>query len=168
MLSHIPNRPIWVKNGLLDVRYKWISHWWLKSSGMWCCATGWEVPMFQTITSLSGSSSLVFGCLTLEDKSTTIIWNVVNYTPNNMVSHPRRLQPLATPLWEPLISPSPCHKDLPFDNLFSPATSTRWCALFYTFLHSCYSTSLVSWRFPQFMFFTLRNRPLLHHTKQQI
>jgi hypothetical protein len=43
-LGYIRNRPIWIKNGQLVVRYEWRSCWWFRYSGMWRCVTGSVIP----------------------------------------------------------------------------------------------------------------------------
>jgi len=73
-----------------------------KSSGVWCCVTGRVVPNIMQDQSASllrskwpkknGYWLLFLDQFSLEHKNTTVIPNAQNYTPDNMVSHPRGLK----------------------------------------------------------------------------
>jgi hypothetical protein len=55
------------------------------------------------VPSPSGSNfqrRILFEC---EDEGLMILWNVLNSAPNSTVSHPRRLESSAAPMWEPQI-----------------------------------------------------------------
>jgi hypothetical protein len=80
--------------------------------GMWHCVTEWVVLSVWRITGPSSLGSKKntgreIGWLTIflwllnsEDEGTVVLWNVDNYLLNKTVSHPRRTEPLTTPISE--------------------------------------------------------------------
>jgi len=63
-----------------------VMHWGSWSSGMWCCIVGWRM--------------FIMYCLTLGNKGTTFLQNVVNHSPTDAVSHLRSWELAVTPVWK--------------------------------------------------------------------
>lgn len=73
----------------INLRLSLQCHWKVKPPGMWCCIIEQRVPdVLNNHTAFMIMANLI-KLLDLEDKGTTVLWNVGNYSLNATASHPR-------------------------------------------------------------------------------